>query len=442
MNIQSLHAREILDSRGNPTVEVEAILDDGAKGRACVPSGASTGAHEAVELRDGDPKRYGGLGVLQAVRNVEDTILPAVKGMDAGDQAALDRRLLDLDGTPNKARLGANAILGVSLAVAHAGAASHGIPLYRYLHDMVGAGHALPEGDRDTRGRASVLPVPLMNILNGGKHAVDSTDCQEFMVAPIGATSFVQAMQMGAEVYQALKKLIRQRGLNINVGDEGGFAPSLPSNRAALELVTDAIGAAGYRPGEDCAVALDPAATELYQNGSYVLPKEGRTLSSQEMADFLTGWAEDFPIVSIEDGMAEDDWEGWAMLTERIGGRLQLVGDDLFVTNTKRIQQGILRRCGNSVLIKLNQIGTLTETLEAMKLAADTGWTRVMSHRSGETEDTTIADLAVATGCGQIKTGAPARSERVAKYNRLLRIEEELGSRAFYPGRSAFKAGS
>ncbi len=440
MNIQHVHAREILDSRGNPTVEVDVMLSDGACGRACVPSGASTGAHEAVELRDGDPKRYAGLGVLQAVRNVNETILPGIRGMTAADQKALDGRLIELDGTPNKARLGANAILGVSLAVADAVAASHGIPLYRSLRDMVGEGHVLAEADRATLGRAHVLPVPMMNILNGGKHAVDSTDCQEFMVVPVGARSFAHAVQMGAEVYQALKKLVRQRGFSTSVGDEGGFAPSLSSNRDALQLVTDAIGAAGYRAGEDCALALDPAATELYEEGSYVLPKEGRKLTSREMTDFLAGWAAEFPIVSIEDGMAEDDWDGWMMLSDRLGRRVQLVGDDLFVTNTARIQQGIQRGCANSVLIKLNQIGTLTETLEAMRLAGQAGWTCVVSHRSGETEDTTIADLAVATGCGQIKTGAPARSERVAKYNRLLRIEEELGDRAFYPGRGAFRA--
>ena len=437
MKIEHLHAREILDSRGNPTVEVEATLSGGATGRAAVPSGASTGAHEAFELRDGDPKRYGGLGVQRAVRNVNETILPAVRGMDAGDQAALDRRLIELDGTPNKSRLGANAILGVSLAAAHAAAASKGQPLYRHLGELWNAD---PSPAARTQG-ARVLPVPMMNILNGGKHAVDSTDCQEFMVVPVGANSFAQGLQMCAEVYQALKKLVRQRGFNTNVGDEGGFAPSLSSNREALELVTDAIAAAGYRAGDECCLALDPAATELYQNGSYVLTKEGRSLSSQEMAELLAGWVREFPIVSIEDGMAEDDWEGWEMLMQRVGDRIQLVGDDLFVTNTERIQQGIERRCANSVLIKVNQIGTLTQALDAMRLAERVGWTCVVSHRSGETEDTTIADLVVATGCGQLKTGAPARSERVAKYNRLLRIEEELGSRAVYPGRGAFRVG-
>ena len=423
MMIQDLHAREILDSRGNPTVEAQATLSDGSSGRAAVPSGASTGAHEAVELRDGDPHRYGGLGVLRAIANVREQILPAVKGMPAEDQEALDARLIELDGTRDKSNLGANTLLAVSLAVAHAVAAGRRLPLYRSL-----GGEA-----------AVILPVPMLNILNGGKHAEDSTDLQEFMVMPLGATSFAHALQMGAEVYQALKKLVRGRGFPTTVGDEGGFAPSLASNREALELVTQAIQAAGYRPGVDCSIALDPAATELYQDGKYLLNKEGRSLTSPEMAEFLAGWAREYPIVSIEDGMAEDDWEGWKRLTERIGASVQIVGDDFFVTNTQRIQRGIEMGCANSVLIKLNQIGTLTETLAAVELAARAGWTSVVSHRSGETEDTTIADLAVATGCGQIKTGAPARSERVAKYNRLLRIEEELGSRARYAGRSALQ---
>ncbi|MBI2886348.1 MAG: phosphopyruvate hydratase [Chloroflexi bacterium] len=423
MNIQDLRAREILDSRGNPTVEVEAHLSDGTWGRAAVPSGASTGAHEALELRDGDPARFGGLGVLRAVANVQEKILPAVRGMPAGDQAALDRRLLELDGTPNKGSLGANAILGVSLAVAHAAAMARQLPLYRALG---GQG-------------ATTLPVPMMNILNGGRHALDSTDFQEFMVMPVGAGSFSHALRMGAEVYQALKKLVRARGFHTNVGDEGGFAPSLASNREALELVTEAIRAAGYQPGTDCALALDLAASEFFHEGRYVLEKEGRSLTSQEMVDFLAGWAAAYPIVSIEDGLAEDDWPGWELLTRRLGERVQLVGDDLFVTNTQRIQQGIQRGCANSLLVKLNQIGTLTETLAAMELARTAGWTSVVSHRSGETEDTTIADLAVASGCGQIKTGAPARSERVAKYNRLLRIEAELGPQARYAGRSVLR---
>jgi len=425
MKIQDLRSREILDSRGNPTVEVEAILSDGTLGRAAVPSGASTGAHEAVELRDGDSQRYGGAGVLKAVGNVREHILPAVRGMEAGQQEALDQRLVELDGTPNKGRLGANAILGVSLAVARAAATAQKIPLYRYLGGE----------------QAVTLPVPMMNILNGGRHAVDSTDFQEFMVMPIGARSFAHALQVCAETYQALKKLVRGRGFQTTVGDEGGFAPSLPSNRDALELVTEAISAAGYKPGQDCFIALDLAASEFYQNGKYVLEREGRSLTSQEMADFLAKWASEYPIISIEDGMAEDDWDGWRLLMASLGGRVQVVGDDIFVTNTQRIQRGIDLGCANSVLIKVNQIGTLTETRAAMALAAQAGWTSVVSHRSGETEDTTIADLAVATGCGQIKTGAPARSDRVAKYNQLVRIEEELGAKAVYPGRSAVKAG-
>ncbi|MSQ28242.1 MAG: phosphopyruvate hydratase [Dehalococcoidia bacterium] len=425
MTIQDLTAREILDSRGNPTVEVEALLSDGTRGWAAVPSGASTGAHEAVELRDGDPKRFGGLGVQRAVANVRTHLLPAVRGMAAADQAAVDQRLIEADGTPNKGKLGANAILGVSLAVAQAAASAGRQPLYRAL------------GGDD----AVTLPVPMFNILNGGKHAADSTDFQEFMVLPVGATSFAQALQMGAEVYQALKKLVRSRGFQTNVGDEGGFAPSLASNREALELVIGAIDAAGYRPGQDCLLALDLATTELYENGRYNLAKEGRSLTSVEMVDFLAGWAAEYPIISIEDGMAEDDWDSWRLLTQRLGGKVQLVGDDFFVTNTERIQQGIDRGCANSVLIKLNQIGTLTETLAAVDLAHAAGWTAVVSHRSGETEDVTIADLAVATNCGQIKAGAPTRSERVAKYNRLLRIEAELAGRARYAGRGAFKVG-
>ena len=420
--IADIRARELLDSRGNPTVEVDVWLEDGSLGRAAVPSGASTGAHEAVELRDGDAKRYGGKGVSRAVENVNGEIAYAVRGMTATDQVAIDARLIELDGTPNKGRLGANATLGVSLAVAHAAAALCGLPLYRYIG---GPG-------------AVTMPVPMYNILNGGKHAENSTDFQEFMVMPVGARSFAHAMQIGAEVYQALKKLLHQRGLATGVGDEGGFAPSLPGNRDAVEVVLDAVQAAGYTPGQDVMVALDPAASELYEDGGYRLAREARTLSSGEMAALWQDWCESYPIISLEDGLAEDDWEGWADLTRRVGDRVQLVGDDLFVTNTERLARGISERTANSILIKLNQIGTLTETLRAIEMAKRAGWTAVISHRSGETEDTTIADLAVATNAGQIKTGAPARSERVAKYNRLLRIEEELGGAAAYAGRAAF----
>jgi enolase len=420
--IASVHAREILDSRGNPTVEVEVRLDDGSVGLAAVPSGASTGAHEAVELRDGDPTRYGGKGVQRAAANVNGEIAAAVRGLRATDQAALDARLIALDGTPNKARLGANAILGVSLAVAKAAAASVGLPLYRYLGGP----------------NAVTLPVPMYNILNGGKHAADSTDFQEFMVMPVGAPSFREALRAGAEIYHALKTLLHQRGLGTGVGDEGGFAPSLPGNRDAVEVVLEAIQAAGYRPGEDVLLALDPATSELYQNGAYVLAKEGRTLTSDELAALWQDWCDRYPIISLEDGMAEDDWSGWVELTRRLGRRVQLVGDDLFVTNTERLSRGIREHAANAILIKLNQIGTLTETLTAVEMAKRAGWTAVISHRSGETEDTTIADLAVALNTGQIKAGAPARSERVAKYNRLLRIEEELADAARYAGRDAF----
>ena len=420
--IADVRAREILDSRGNPTVEVDVTLEDGSFGRAAVPSGASTGAYEAVELRDGDKDRYGGKGVSKAVANANGEIRRAVLGFDATEQAGLDARLLALDGTPNKGNLGANAILGVSLAAAHAAAASVGLPLYRYLG---GPG-------------AVTLPVPMFNILNGGKHAEDSTDFQEFMVMPVGARSLRHALQAGAEIYQALKKLLHQRGLATGVGDEGGFAPSLPGNREALEVILDAVQSAGYTPGDDVMIALDPASTELYQNGSYVLAKEGRTLSALEMAALWQEWSSSYPIISIEDGMAEDDWAGWADLTSRIGDRIQLVGDDLYVTNTSRLARGIAERASNSILIKLHQIGTLTETMQAIEMAKRARFTNVISHRSGETEDTTIADLAVATNAGQIKTGAPSRSERVAKYNRLLRIEEELGESAIYAGRSAF----
>jgi enolase len=427
--IDVVDAREILDSRGNPTVEVDVILEDGSVGRAAVPSGASTGAHEAVELRDGDNGRYGGKGVLRAVANVTDTIGPALYGLDASDQAGIDDVLRDLDGTANKAELGANAILGVSLAVAHAAAAACDLPLYRYLG---GVG-------------ARTLPVPMFNILNGGKHAQDSTDFQEFMVMPVGVASFGDALRAGSEVFHALRTILHDEGHATGQGDEGGFAPSLASNEAAVEVILRAIEKAGYRPGIDIAIALDPATTELVEAGSgeggaptrYVLAREGRTLDSGELIDLWADWAARYPIVSIEDGLAEDDWSGWEALTARLGGTVQLVGDDLLVTNTERIARAIEADAANSVLIKLNQIGTLTETIEAIELARSAGWSAVVSHRSGETEDTTIADLVVAMGTGQIKTGAPSRSERVAKYNRLLRIEGELGDGARYPGRRA-----
>ncbi len=427
--IERVDAREILDSRGNPTVEVDVVLVDGSVGRAAVPSGASTGAHEAVELRDGDQARYGGKGVRRAVANVEETIGPALDGLDASDQAGIDAVLIDLDGTPNKASLGANAILGVSLACAHAAAASADLPLYRYLG---GVG-------------ARTLPVPMFNILNGGRHAQDSTDFQEFMVMPVGLDTFSDALRAGAEIFAALRAILHDEGHATGQGDEGGFAPSLGSNEAAVEVILRAIERAGYRPGVDIGIALDPATTELVEPGSgadgaptrYVLAREGRTLDSGELVDLWADWAARYPIVSIEDGLAEDDWAGWQQLVERLGGTVQLVGDDLLVTNTARIARAIEARAANSVLIKLNQIGTLTETIEAIELARGAGWSAVVSHRSGETEDTTIADLVVAMGTGQIKTGAPSRSERVAKYNRLLRIEGELGDGARYLGRRA-----
>jgi enolase len=427
--IDAIDAREILDSRGNPTVEVDVLLADGSVGRAAVPSGASTGAHEAVELRDGDKSRFGGKGVLTAVRNVTDRIAPELIGLDAADQAGVDALLRDLDGTPNKASLGANAILGVSLACAHASAAAHDEPLYRYLG---GVG-------------ARVLPVPMFNILNGGKHAHDSTDFQEFMVMPVGLATYGEALRAGAEVFAALRTILHDEGHATGQGDEGGFAPSLGSNVAAVEVILRAIEKAGYRPGDEVAIALDPATTELIEDGGaeggpirYRLATESRTLDSGELIDLWADWADRYPIVSLEDGLAEDDWAGWAELTRRLGDRLQLVGDDLFVTNTDRIARGLEEGSANSVLIKLNQIGTLTETIDAIALARRAGWTAVVSHRSGETEDTTIADLVVAMGTGQIKTGAPSRSERVAKYNRLLRIEGELGDGAVYLGRAAF----
>lgn len=423
MLIESIGAREILDSRGNPTLQVAVILDDGSIGEASVPSGASTGAHEAVELRDGDPKRYGGKGVLKAARNVMGDIAEAITGADATDQRGLDRILLELDGTPNKGRLGANAILGVSMAVACAAAESTGLPLYRYLGGPMSA----------------KLPVPMFNILNGGKHAEDSTDFQEFMVMPVGVETFSAGLRAGAEIYQALKSILHDRKLGTTVGDEGGFAPSLPGNEDAIQVVIEAIERAGYKPGEDVVIALDPAATELYQDGKYVLVKDNRTLTSEEMAAHWLSWLDKYPIRSIEDGLAEDDWEGWASLVANGGDRAQIVGDDLLVTNPERIRRAIAAKAANSVLVKLNQIGTLTETLEAVDLAHRAGWTAVISHRSGETEDTFIADLAVGTGAGQIKTGAPARSERTAKYNRLLAIELELGDNAQYAGWDSIK---
>ncbi|MDX6702354.1 MAG: enolase [Baekduia sp.] len=421
--IERVHARQILDSRGNPTVEVELALRSGATGRAAVPSGASTGEFEATELRDGGSE-YLGKGVLQAVGHVNGEIAEAITGHDATDQSGLDRRLIELDGTPNKSRLGANAILGVSLAAAHAAAAEEGLPLWRYLG-----------GDS-----AHVLPVPMMNVLNGGAHADNSVDFQEFMVVPVGAESFSQGLRMGAEVFHALKKTLHDRKLGTTVGDEGGFAPDLESNEAALQLLIAGIEAAGYTPGDDVAIALDPATSEIFVGGMYDLHHEGRKLSSVELADYWADLAGKYPILSIEDGMDEEDWDGWKALTDKLGDRVQLVGDDLFVTNTARLRRGIELGVGNSILVKVNQIGTLTETLEAIELARSNGYTAVMSHRSGETEDVTIADLAVATGCGQIKTGAPSRSDRVAKYNQLLRIEEALGADATYPGRSAFRS--
>ncbi len=421
--IESVHARQILDSRGNPTVEVEVQLRSGAHGRAAVPSGASTGEFEATELRDGGDA-YGGKGVTQAVANANGEIAEAVAGHDASDQKGLDAKLIALDGTENKSRLGANAILGVSLANARAAAAEENLPLWRYLG-----------GDA-----AHILPVPMMNVLNGGSHADNSVDFQEFMVVPVGAPSFAEALRMGAEVFHALKSTLKKRGLNTAVGDEGGFAPDLESNEAALQALIEGIEAAGYKPGDDLAIALDPAVSEIFKNGAYELEHENRTLSASELAAYWTDLASRYPILSLEDGMDEEDWDGWKALTDSIGDKVQLVGDDLFVTNVTRLQRGIDAGTANSILIKVNQIGTLTETLAAIDLARSNGYTAVMSHRSGETEDTTIADLAVATGCGQIKTGAPSRSDRVAKYNQLLRIEEALGADAAYGGRSVFRS--
>jgi enolase len=422
--IEFVYAREILDSRGNPTVEVDVGLDSGVVARAAVPSGASTGAYEAIELRDGDKSRYGGKGVLKAVTNVNETIAEEVVGMDAVDQRAIDQMLIELDGSQNKGNLGANAMLGVSLAVARAAAASVGLPLYRYLGGP----------------QARTLPVPMMNILNGGKHAQGSSvDMQEFMVVPVGAETYAEGLRWGTEIFHALKAMLVKAGLNSNVGDEGGCAPSLPSNEDAIKLVIDAIEKAGYRPGEQVSIALDPASTELFDRGAYKLAGEGRTLPPAEMVDYWVDWTERYPIVSLEDGLAEDDWESWKSLTAKIGKQVQLVGDDLFVTNTERLERGIEENAGNAILVKLNQIGTLTETLEAVEMAQRAGFGVVISHRSGETEDTFIADLAVATNAGQIKTGAPSRMDRVTKYNQLLRIEELLGSDAVYPGASVFK---
>jgi enolase len=421
--IETVHARQILDSRGNPTVEVEVQLRSGAHGRAAVPSGASTGEFEATELRDGG-SAYGGKGVTKVVGNVNGELAELVHGRDATDQEGLDRAMIELDGTANKSRLGANAILGVSLAAARAAAAEEALPLWRYL-----GGEA-----------AHILPVPMMNVLNGGAHADNSVDFQEFMVVPVGAPTFSEGLRTGAEVFHALKKTLHDRGLGGGVGDEGGFAPNLESNEAALQALVEGIEAAGYKPGEDVAIALDPAVSELYANSAYELEHEGRTLSAYDLSQYWSDLAARYPIVSIEDGMDEEDWAGWKQLTDDLGDRLQLVGDDLFVTNVERLERGIDLGVANSILIKVNQIGTLTETLAAIELARSNGYTAVMSHRSGETEDTTIADLAVATGCGQIKTGAPSRSDRVAKYNQLLRIEEALGGDAAYPGRSVFRS--
>ena len=420
--IADIYAREILDSRGNPTVEADVILEDGVLGRAAVPSGASTGVHEAVELRDGDKKRYLGKGVLDAVTNVNTIIGPALVGMDASDQVSIDHLMLDLDGTPNKSRLGANAILAVSLAVAKAAAEYFDLPLYRYL------------GGVNSRR----LPVPMMNILNGGAHADNNVDIQEFMVMPTGASSFAEALRIGAEVFHCLKAVLKEKGYGTAVGDEGGYAPDLGSNEEALQTIVEAIKRAGYTPGKECNIAMDIAASELYQDGKYTLAGEGKTFSAAELIQLYESWIGRYPIISIEDGLAEDDWEGWKLLTGKLGGRIQLVGDDLFVTNTERLASGIEKGVANSILIKVNQIGTLTETLEAIEMAKEAGYTAVVSHRSGETEDVTIADIAVATNAGQIKTGAPSRTERVAKFNQLLRIEEDLDEAAVFKGMRSF----
>ena len=420
--IADIRAREVIDSRGNPTVEADVILNSGAMGRAAVPSGASTGAREAIELRDGDTTRYLGKGVLTAVENVNEEIRDALLGREASDQTGIDQIMIELDGTPNKERLGANALLAVSLATAKASASEAGMPLYRHL------------GGEE----AVQMPVPMMNIINGGAHADNSVDLQEFMIMPVGVPSIGDAIRAGAEVFHALKKVLSAKGLNTAVGDEGGFAPDLPSNEAAIEVILQAVESAGYTAGEDMFIAIDAASSEFYKDGKYVLASEGKQLSSEEFVDYLDAWVNKYPIISIEDGMAEDDWDGWAKLTERMGKRVQLVGDDLFVTNTAILQEGIDKHIANSILIKVNQIGTLTETLAAIEMAKKANYTAVISHRSGETEDTTIADLAVATQAGQIKTGSMSRSDRVAKYNQLLRIAEQLGAKASYPGRNAF----
>ncbi|MCD6302976.1 MAG: phosphopyruvate hydratase [Anaerolineae bacterium] len=421
--IENIHGREVLDSRGNPTVEVEVLLSCGAEGRAAVPSGASTGVHEAVELRDSDKDRYGGKGVLKAVESVNEVIAPQLIGMDALDQLAIDAFMQEMDGTPNKSHLGANAILGVSLAVAKASAEAIGLPLYRYIGGV----------------NAHVLPVPMMNILNGGKHALNSTDLQEFMVMPVGAPSFGECLRWGSEIYHSLANVLKDKGLNTNVGDEGGFAPSLSSNAMAIEVILEAIERAGYRPGEDVFIALDPASSEIYKDGKYILTREGRELTSDEMVAFYVEWVDKYPIISLEDGMAEDDWDGWVKLMEAIGDRIQIVGDDLLVTNVERISKAIELKAANSLLCKVNQIGTISEAVAAVDMAHRAGWSSIVSHRSGETEDNTIADIAVGLNTGQIKTGAPCRSDRVAKYNQLLRIEEELGDIAVYPQMQAFR---
>jgi len=420
--IDEIIAREILDSRGNPTIEVEVYLEDGSMGRAAVPSGASTGAYEAVELRDNDEERYNGKGVLKAVENVNTIIAPEIEGYDATDQLGIDQAMIELDGTPNKSRLGANATLAVSMAAARAAAGALGLPLYQYLGGA----------------NSKVLPVPMMNILNGGKHADNNVDIQEFMIMPVGAPDFAEALRMGAEVYHKLKNVLKKKGLNTAVGDEGGFAPMLGSNEEALEVIIEAITAAGYSPGDEIMLALDPAATEFYKDGKYVFEAEGISRTAGEMVDYYAMLVDKYPIISIEDGLAEDDWEGWQKLTERLGGMIQIMGDDIFVTNTERLARGIKTGVANSILIKLNQIGTITETLDAIEMARQSGYTAVVSHRSGETEDAIIADLVVAVNAGQIKTGAPCRTDRVAKYNQLLRIEEELGGLSLYKGKKTF----
>ena len=425
IKISKIIGREILDSRGNPTVEVDVILADGYCGRAGVPSGASTGSHEAVELRDGDMKRYGGKGVLKAVKNVNEDIQKKLKGK-VWSQKTLDQAMIDLDGTENKGKLGANAILGVSIAFAKAVAKSEKKPLWKYFKDI-------------SKNKEIRLPVPMMNILNGGSHAENSTDLQEFMIMPTGAKTFKQALQWGAEVFHTLKKILAERKLNTSVGDEGGYAPSLPSNEAAIEVILEAIKRAGYTPGKDISIAIDAAASEFYKDGKYVLATEGKSLTSEEMIAFYENWVAKFPIVSIEDGLAEDDWSGWSLMTKKLGKKIQIVGDDIFVTNIKRLAEGIEKKAGNSILIKLNQIGTVSETIDAINMAKKSGYTAVISHRSGETEDFTIADMVVGLGTGQIKTGSLCRSERVAKYNELLRIEESLGTKAVFPGKNAFK---